>query len=174
MNTSQYSKTSHSDLGKFKPTPEQELLLQAALLSGNTAINAWEEWKSKVDIDLIDYASMQIFPILYQNLKILDVDDPQINIYKGLFRSSWYENQRLLKTAVDLITEFQNIGIEALFLKGTALILEYIKTPGLRQMGDVDILVRSKQVWQAVDYFEKTGWVPTTDYSILRQEDYFV
>jgi len=173
LNDRQIFITPHSDLGKFNPTPQQELLLQAALLSGNAAVNAWEKWKSIVDIDLIDYASMQIFPLLYQNLKILEIDDPQINIYKGLFRSSWYENQRLLKTAVDLVTEFQSVGIDCLFLKGTALILEYIKTPGLRPMGDIDILVKPNHVCQAVDYFEKTGWVPTTDYPDLRKEAYF-
>jgi hypothetical protein len=41
-------------------------------------------------------------------------------------------------------------------------------------MGDIDILVRPDQVFQAIDLFEESGWVPTTAYPTLRQEAYFV
>ncbi len=54
----------------------------------------------------------------------------------------------------------QERGIEALLLKGAALILLHYRDPGLRPMDDVDILVRTDQAQAAVAALTGRGWRP--------------
>jgi len=79
--------------GDCWPTREQELLLRAALLQGNDAINAWHEWKSSVDIEQLDQGSYRLLPLLYRSLHIDGVEDPLMNKLKGVYRMTWYKNQ---------------------------------------------------------------------------------
>jgi len=48
-------------------TKQQRLLLRAALLSGQDAIHAWENWIANVDIDRIDTGSYRLLPLLYHS-----------------------------------------------------------------------------------------------------------
>ena len=50
------------------PTHDQELLLRAALLQGEPALEFWNEWRRKVDLDVIDYGSHRMIPQLYRNI----------------------------------------------------------------------------------------------------------
>jgi hypothetical protein len=45
------------------PTEQQELLLKAALLKGEPAIQAWERWVSQVDINDLDQGSLRLTPL---------------------------------------------------------------------------------------------------------------
>ena len=45
----------------------QELLLRASLLKTKEAVSAWDEFKSSVDINRIDYGSLRMLPLLYKN-----------------------------------------------------------------------------------------------------------
>ena len=45
------------------PTHEQELLLKAALLTGEACRKAWKAWKSRIDIENLDYGSSRLLPL---------------------------------------------------------------------------------------------------------------
>ena len=79
------------------PTREQELLLQAALMQGKETIDAWEAWKSTVEIAQIDQGSYRLLPLLYKNLRDHGVEDPWADTLKGVYRSTWYKNQLLFR-----------------------------------------------------------------------------
>ncbi|HEY9693251.1 MAG TPA: nucleotidyltransferase family protein [Oculatellaceae cyanobacterium] len=141
------------------PTTEQELLLQAALLTDEKAVKAWEKWKSVVDIDQLDVGSLRLLPLLYTNLRRWGVSDPMMEKFKGLYRQTWCENQLLFYQIADVLKMFQNAGIQTLILKGAALSLLYYKDYGLRPMADFDILIPLDKRQQAIALLQESSWI---------------
>jgi hypothetical protein len=151
-----------TDKGGCRPDEEQRLLLRAALLQGNEALNAWEEWKSRVDIDRIDSGSYRILPLLYRNLAGLGVQDPLLGKLKGVYRQAWYRNQMLLHAAAGLLEKFTSAGIETMVLKGAALVSTYYRDPGARPMVDLDVLVPAPKAMDAIHLLSDLGWKSIT------------
>ena len=90
-------------------TKDQELLLRAALLKGADAVEAWNEWKSAVDWEgHLDNGSFRLLPLLYTNLKRLEVRDPLMGKLKGIYLKAWYENQRLFFEASKILDYLHN------------------------------------------------------------------
>ncbi|MHC5833634.1 MAG: nucleotidyltransferase family protein, partial [Nostoc sp.] len=83
--------------GSYRPTPAQELLLQASLLKEKAALTAWEQWRSSVDIEVLDAESYVLLPQLYQNLLAHGVEDPHMARLKGIYRRNWCANQLQIK-----------------------------------------------------------------------------
>jgi hypothetical protein len=149
--------------GSFRPTQQQELLLHAALLKGREALDAWKEWRSRVDIDDIDRldpGSYRILPLLYRNLNNQGVEDPLMMRLKGVYRLTWYKNQMLFHTIANLLRSFHDAGIKTMVLKGAALTVVFYKDYGLRPMDDFDVLVRTEQAIPAINLLKKLGWKP--------------
>jgi len=65
------------------PNRDQELLLRAALLQGGPALDAWNEWRRAVNVDVIDYGSHRMVPLLYRNMQRHGVKDPLMERLKG-------------------------------------------------------------------------------------------
>ena len=149
--------------GSFWPVELQEVLLRAALLKGNDAVDAWKEWRSRVDIDDIDHldpGSYRLLPLLYHNLKRQQIEDPLMLKLKGVYRLTWYKNQMLFHAIADLLRAFQNAGIETMVLKGAALTFLCYKDYGLRPMKDFDVLIHTDQAMPAIRLLQKLGWKP--------------
>ena len=146
--------------GSFWPSEEQELLLQAALLKGADAINAWKKWKSSVDVDKVDPASHRMLPLLYRNLQALGIKDPSIGKYKGVYRQTWYKNQMLFHAIASVLRSLQSADIQTMILKGAALTVSYYKDCGLRPMNDFDVLIRAEKALAAIKLLETGGWTP--------------
>ncbi|MCJ7481546.1 MAG: nucleotidyltransferase family protein, partial [Thermodesulfovibrionales bacterium] len=142
------------------PTREQELLLRAALLQGRDALEAWDAWKSHADIDRLEPGAYRLLPLLYQNLKRHAVHHPHMNIFRGVYRKTWYENQMLFHTIASLLRSFHGAGIAVMVLKGAALTLLCYKDYGIRPMNDIDILVRPEHAVRAVHLLKELGWLP--------------
>ena len=139
-------------------TWQQELLLKAALFSGNDAISAWEKWRTNTDFDSIDPGSYRLLPLLYNNLIKLKINDTLMKRLKGIYRRTWYENQIRLNLMIRLLELFQNSGIKTIVLKGIALIHLYYKDYGLRPMSDLDIFVPTNRAAEAIVLLRKSGW----------------
>ena len=99
------------------PTEMQELLLKACLLEGHTATEAWEKWKSRVDIDWIDEGSNRLLPLLYHNLSPLGIEDQILTRAKGVYRYQLTKTHIMFHRAMPLLAELQNEGIEVILLK---------------------------------------------------------
>lgn len=153
------------------PTKEQQLLLRAALLQGSEAINAWNMWKSVVDVDRSDSGSQRLFPLLYQNLLTHEMRDPLMNRLGGTYRLTWYKNQTLFHNATYLLRSFHDAGIETMILKGAAMTLLHYKDCGLRLADDFGILVRAEQAQEAIDILTDLDWV--TRPSVALTASYF-
>lgn len=140
------------------PTPTQELLLRAALLQGEPALQSWNEWRRKVNIDVIDYGSHRMVPQLYRNMQRHGVKDPLMERLKGVYRYYLYKNEILLHRIGSLLTAFEDAGIQTLVLKGAALIQLYYRESGLRPMLDADVLVHADQAEQAMEVLSGLNW----------------
>jgi hypothetical protein len=142
------------------PTPAQELILRAALLQGEPALEAWDDWRRSVNIDVIDYGSHRMIPQLYRNLQRHEVKDPLMDRLKGVYRYYLYKNEILMHRIGSLLAAFEEAGIDTMMLKGAALIQLYYKESGLRPMLDADVLVHAHQVQQAMDLLTRLQWKP--------------
>ena len=140
------------------PTPDQELLLRAALLPREPALESWDEWRRKVNIDVIDYGSHRMIPQLYRNLQRHGVRDPLMDRLKGVYRYYLYKNELLMHRVGTLLAAFKDAGIETMVLKGAALIPLYYRESGLRPMLDADVLVHEHQAEQAMELLTRLGW----------------
>ncbi len=147
----------------WKPTPDQELLLRACLLQADTAIDAWNSWKARVDINALDPGSQRLLPLLHHNLRghvrFEDIDGK----LKGAYRETWYKNQLLFHRAARLIERLHEAGIRTLVFKGPSLTVLYYGDLGLRPMNDFDLLVRKEDVVPAIATLKLAGWVPVAD-----------
>jgi hypothetical protein len=140
-------------------SPQQELLLKAALLSGEEALDAWGKWHDKIDWEeQLDHGSFRLLPLLYTNLHKHGVDDPVMGKLKGIYRNAWSKNQTLFHEMAKVVEYLQHAGIKTMLLKGASLSLLYYKNNGARPMADIDVLVPLKQARQACELLQKAGW----------------
>lgn len=144
----------------FLPTPQQELLLKAALFSGDDARSAFAEWASSADLDRLDAGSFRLLPALHLNLKALGVTHALTPRLLSVYRSTWYRNQILLDRTAAVIRMLAKHDIDSLLLKGAALASGIYGDSGARPMADADLLVRRKDLPGAVDLLRATGWNP--------------
>jgi len=139
------------------PTEMQELLLKACLLEGQPAMEAWVNWKSRIDIDWIDEGSNRLLPLLYHNLSPLGIEDPILTRAKSVYRYQLTKTHIMFHRVMPLIGELRNGGIDVLLLKGSALILNYYKNFGIRPQLDIDIMVKPENVDRAAFLLQQQG-----------------
>ena len=143
----------------YLATPNQELLLKAALFSGEDALEAWSKWRDAVDWEgHLEPGSFRLLPLLYNNLHKHGVDDSAMGKLKGIYRQAWSKNQTLFHEMAKVIEFLQNAGIKTMLLKGASLSLLYYKNNGSRPMADIDVLVPLKQARLANELLQKAGW----------------
>lgn len=142
------------------PTRDQELMLRAALLQRELALESWNEWKRNVNIDVVDYGSHRLIPLLYRNLQRHGVKDPLMERLKGVYRYYFYKNEILMHGIGTLLAAFEDAGIKTMVLKGAALIQLYYRESGLRPMLDADVLVHASQAEQAMELLTRLRWKP--------------
>ncbi len=141
------------------PTPEQKLLLQAALWPGDEAIAAWSEWASRVDLvqgDL-DQGSFRLLPLVYRNLERQRFGGGLMTRLKGIYRYSWAKNITLFGETQRVLQSLHAAGVETIVLKGVALSLLYYQDRGARPMSDIDILVPTGRAEAALKCLELEG-----------------
>jgi hypothetical protein len=148
------------DYGGCWPNRNQELLLQACLLRGARAVDAWKQWKANVDFDRVDPGSNRLFPLLFSNLRSHDIEDPLLKIFEWVYIVNRSKTEKILGDMSDLLRTFHDAGIQTMILKGAALALLHYKDCGLRPIGDLDVLVPTKQASEAIQIFNHLGWTP--------------
>ncbi|MGH9172321.1 MAG: nucleotidyltransferase family protein [Acidimicrobiales bacterium] len=153
------------------PTAEQELLLRAVVSDPEVAVASWQQWKALTG-GLADHdeASYRVMPMLYRRLSSHVPDDAALATLKGVYRHTWYQNQRLLHLTEQLLHTLDDAGIPTLLLKGAAMIEVYYRDAGMRPMVDVDVLVPDSRVLEAFRLLAGAGWKERTcqPYSRLR------
>lgn len=153
--------------GGWKPSPQQELLLRAALWQGDAARSAWSEWIAGTDLSALDYGSHRLLPLLYSNLLALEIQHPAVQDIRTVYRHFWYRNQLNMRRAATALRLLAEADIPTIVLKACALIPLYYHDPGARPMTDIDILVPTLRARTALEVLRSGGWEP----SVLTQMD---
>ena len=143
------------------PTPEQEFLLRACILTGDKAADAYLKWKSSADMERVDPGSYRLFPLLYMNLISEGVDDPLMNIFRCVYIRTRENNGTLYGRLSKLLAGLNGRGMPVILLKGAALALLYYGDYGLRPMMDADMLIPVNRVREAIDIITELGWRPS-------------
>ncbi len=149
---------SHPERSRPFPTPDQELLLAACLLKGDAALAAFEQWPCRDDLDSVDAGSYRLLPLLYRNVRGLEVQAPILERLKGVHRRTWYKNQLLFRRTAGAVGALKEARIDTLVHKGAVLAVQWYDDVGARPMADVDVLVPTACAVDAFEVLEGLGW----------------
>ena len=146
--------------GAYWPDREHALLLQASLLSGTDAIEAWRMLGPRFDADRADRAAQRLLPLLGANLRRHGIDDPVLAASARIRQHAASRNRALFDAGRGLLQALAKSGIDTLVLKGGALATRLYREAGLRPMSDLDVLVPTDRVEAAIDTLRRAGWSP--------------
>ena len=146
--------------GTFWPTPQQELILQAAILEGEEALVAWNQWKQITHFNEIDCGSIRILPQIYLRHKELLSNEEHFNEMKGKYWHTWANNQSVLNALYPVFAALHQAQIPLLLLKGAALLFSHYKDFGLRSMEEVELLVPQHLAVETLAILYSQGWQP--------------
>ncbi len=144
--------------GGWHPSPEQELLLQAALWQGRDALAAWERWHARINFSALDYGSFRLLPLLYLNLRAIGIEPSVLGQLRKVYHYFRYSNQILLFHGKRALQSLHAAGIPTVLLKASALIPLYYHDIGARPMSDLDILVPASRTREALHILHEVGW----------------
>src|SRR4029077_11924947 len=88
------------------------------------------------------------------------IPPPQLTELRTYFQNNFAFNTLLTRQLVDLLKLFGGGGISAVAYKGPALAVSIYGNLALRQFSDLDILVRSTDVWRATALLVAAGFAP--------------
>lgn len=146
--------------GAWKPSPDQALLLRAALWQSEEASRAWLKWIAATNMERLDQGSYRLLPLLYLNLLSLGIEHPALPRLHALYLHTRHRNHLKLRRAAAALELLHASGIPTLVLKASALIPLYYRDPGARPMGDIDVMVPTAQAWNALELLQRAGWQP--------------
>jgi hypothetical protein len=156
----------------FTLTASDRVLLTAALADDAEAVTrAWQQWREATDLDVLPEGQYLPLPKLYANLLrcgLADAGDPRI---KGVYRRTWYANQRLGELAAAALAALGGAGVPAA-LSGAAAVQDLYGGPGERPIGQVELLVAPDDAARAAVALGRAGWRPVRPAELLADPGY--
>lgn len=146
-----------------RPTPEQLLVLHAALDEPVAGRAAWKRWRGSVEFDDVDGGSARLLPLVYRNLGPDAFDTEVAGRLKGLYRRAWSQNQLIFERAGEGISALEAAGIQTLVTKGASLAVLSYRDVGVRPMDDADVLVPIERTREAIEVLTSAGWSADQD-----------
>jgi Sulfotransferase family/Uncharacterised nucleotidyltransferase len=141
------------------PDPLQRSLLRVAFLEPKEAVDEWRILRCRLVLDDIwDAETHRLLPLVYRRLAQLGVEDPELPRLKGLHRHAWYQNQLNLSRLAPFLTRLEGAGIRTMVIKGVPLALRFYGDLGARPMNDVDVLVPTDRMADALQLLEEDAW----------------
>ena len=144
-----------------RPHPDDAAIRRAAC-----AVGDWDALTEKADYHgmsaLLCWNLMRACPDL--------VPPPALDRLRQAFNANAARNLRFASELVRIASLFERAGIEFVPIKGPAVAWSLYESPALRQMGDLDLLVRPADASHAVDVLVASGAVPAygTDLRFFR------
>jgi hypothetical protein len=144
-------------LGRAGPNAGELELLRAATLDVDAASAAWRRWFATNVIDIAHHRSTDLLPAVAVNLPP-DVLGPEADRLRGIRRRVWAANQLGFSAMAAAVDVLGAAGIEPVLVKGAALATTVYPEPGTRVMADIDLVVGSEGVDDAVEALLAAGW----------------
>ena len=140
----------------------QRYLLQASLLQGDLALEAWQHWVTLIDFEKLDPASYSLLGLLYQNLQQFELEQLEHTYMprlKGIYRRIWYVNQLTVKRLARLLEVLDAQNVEYLVMADGSLQSDPLgQASGYRSMNSLSLLVRSVNDSGLLRVLESQGW----------------
>jgi hypothetical protein len=131
-----------------------------------------------LDVTVLPTGSFGLLPPLYERLREVVPDNPQLPRLFGTYRSVWYRNQLLLdRLAVLLPLLRQRAAAQPLLVGGMSALLRWYPRLGLRPVPLLELSVERDIVEKAVKVSTYAGWQPngqTRSSTVLRDESHRV
>jgi len=144
----------------FWPTEVQESVLKAALLPPEPAARHWELLLPSLDLDHLDWETTVVLPMVYRNLESTGALGSEAGRLRGLYRRTWYGNQKLFHELARLLDVLADAGIATVVLKGLAMTETHYGDRGVRASADMDVLVPPEHAARAMDVLASDSWQP--------------
>lgn len=144
-------------------TDSQYLLLHAALLQGDAAVHAWQEWHARYRLESIGSDEYQILPQVFCNLDQLNrLDDagPVLARLKGIAKRSWLTAHMAQQSLREALRLFQTASIPSIVHGGLDLFLLGYCSQRARQLNGVNMLIRMEDLTHAHWVLQKADWRP--------------
>lgn len=142
----------------FRFSDHDQLALEALICGGRPGDIAFRRWIDTIDLEGISAASTQLLPLLFSRHLQGNPHLPHYPRIKGVHRLAHVRNSLLLDSAATAARLLAQSGIEVMLIKGASLALAHYPQPGLRPMGDVDLLVRARDYPRANAVLQENGW----------------
>ena len=120
----------------------------------------------------MDHSIQAFLPQLRRNLLRLGVEDPLLELFKGVHRYNWARNQLLMAEVLPVVAALERDGIPTILLKGAALVANERHDAGARQMSDIDVLVPTDSLGAACAVLQDSGMAPAEDIPLWYVTDY--
>ncbi len=137
---------------------EDRLSLKAALGASEDFPKTYAAWRSEVCIDEISTATYGLLPAIAQRAIDIAFIDRELPRMRGIVRHTWLSNQVRARALVQALLTLAAANIDTMILKGAALFARYPQMTIMRAPGDFDVLVRRRDVLQAIRMFQSAGY----------------
>jgi hypothetical protein len=141
------------------PDERRDALMSAALDPPDAALASWLRWERAGGDARTDPIASRWLPLIGHNLRDVVVDQSARALFVAARRNAWASNFRLLEAARPAVESLAAAGIPTMLLKGAVLASPPYGEPGLRPIGDVDVLVKPGHARAATRLLEESGWL---------------
>jgi len=153
--------------GSCWPDPDTEDVLRAALLPRPAAVEAWQRARTGIDRrDRVLAERQRLLPMVLANIGAEGAGEDAPDL-KRVHREAWRDNRLHVHHAPRWLDPLHD-RVPVMVLKGMALALRAYPDLGRRPMSDVDVLVPSPQIDEAVDRLLAVGWTIADDRPLPR------
>ncbi|WP_157220256.1 nucleotidyltransferase family protein [Flavisphingomonas formosensis] len=142
---------------RLEPAPDDALLLRAAFAPAGEFAIRFADWARAVD-GAPPRNAYTLLQLLAPRIGENDDHDALAVLCRRQYRLVWAKTRLLERRHAAILDRFAGSGIACLVLKGPALQPLYYADPGLRAMGDLDLLVQPSQFCEALAWFLARGW----------------
>jgi hypothetical protein len=146
------------------PEPEYALLLDAVapLDSPRTDHRSWDPGRWGRLLDVADWHRLS--PVLYTHLNgIGGAPAPVLSALERAYLANAARSMFVRGATSQVLAVLRGAGIEAVLLKGAALVETVYPDPAQREMLDIDILVPAEALPRATEAVERLGYLPAVD-----------
>jgi hypothetical protein len=137
-------------------TPDQRLLLRAALDEPELALRCFAQWLNHVDIKHTGATEYRLLPLVYNNIGRMIPDKVAAARVKGVAKHVWLSNHNYAALGAYALDRLILANVPTVILKGSAMMVA-VSAENMRSMDDCDILVPAERAPQALAALAEVG-----------------
>ena len=141
---------------KVTVTPDQRLLLRAALDEPELALRCFAQWWDHVDIKHTGTTEYRLLPLVYNNIGRMIPDKVAAARVKGVAKHVWLSNHNYAALGAYALDRLILANVPTVILKGSAMMVA-VSAENMRSMDDCDILVPAERAPQALAALAEIG-----------------